>query len=100
LRHRIWAVLKGISKSQHTLELLGCDLEQLKQHLQETAIKNNYQGFNINTYSGKDYHIDHIKPCASFDLSKEEEQKKCFHWSNLQILAAQENLIKGDKEIL
>ena len=40
------------------------------------------------------WHIDHIKPCISFDLTKEEEQKKCFHWSNLQPLWAKENIAK------
>jgi hypothetical protein len=40
-------------------------------------------------------HLDHIKPIASFDLSKPEEQKKCFHWSNYQCLWAFDNLSKG-----
>lgn len=40
---------------------------------------------------------DHIKPCVSFDLTREEEQKKCFHYLNLQPLWAKENLSKGGK---
>jgi hypothetical protein len=43
------------------------------------------------------WHIDHIKPCCSFNLSKSEEQRKCFHYSNLQPLWAKENLSKGKK---
>jgi len=39
--------------------------------------------------------MDHIKPCASFDLSKPKEQSKCFHYSNLQPLWAEDNLKKG-----
>ncbi len=42
-------------------------------------------------------HIDHIKPCAEFDLNNPEEQKKCFHFSNLQPLWAEENISKGAK---
>jgi hypothetical protein len=46
-----------------------------------------------------DWHIDHIKPCASFNLLDEEEKKKCFHYTNLQLLWASENLSKGYKYI-
>ena len=43
------------------------------------------------------WHIDHIRPCSSFDLSKPEEQSICFHYSNLMPLWAEENLKKGSK---
>ena len=43
------------------------------------------------------WHVDHIKPCCTFDFSKEEEQKKCFHYTNLQPLWAEENLVKAGK---
>ena len=45
----------------------------------------------------KGWHIDHIIPCAAFDLTKEEEQKKCFHYSNLQPLWWIDNLKKSNK---
>jgi hypothetical protein len=45
------------------------------------------------------WHIDHIKPCSSFDLSKEEEQLACFHYTNLQPLWWHENLKKSNKII-
>ena len=38
-----------------------------------------------------------IKPYSAFDLSNSEEQKQCFHYSNLQILTAEENLMKSNK---
>jgi len=91
LRTRIYHVLKGINKSASTEKLVGCSLEFLKQHLE----KQFKLGMSFSNY-GK-WHIDHIKPCASYDLSKPEEQKKCFNYSNLQPLWAEENLSKHDK---
>ena len=95
LRGRIKDFLKSNQRIDHTMNLLGCSLKFLKEYLQQTAIQNGYLDFNINDYSGKEYHIDHIIPCSSFNLSKEEEQRKCFHWSNLQILSSTQNLKKG-----
>ena len=44
------------------------------------------------------WHVDHIKPCFSFDLTDPEQQKICFHYTNLQPLWALENIKKGKKE--
>jgi hypothetical protein len=60
--------------------------EELKNHLNKFC-----------NYNSKEYHIDHIIPCASFDLTKPEDQAKCFHYTNLQPLWASENLAKGSK---
>lgn len=43
------------------------------------------------------WHIDHVRPCASFDLTDPEQQKQCFHWSNMQPLWQTDNLRKGSK---
>jgi len=43
------------------------------------------------------WHVDHIRSCCSFDLTQEEEQKKCFHYTNLQPLWARDNLSKEGK---
>ena len=43
------------------------------------------------------YHIDHIKPLCSFDLTKKEEIKRAFSPKNHQWLLAKENLSKGGK---
>lgn len=48
---------------------------------------------------GKVWHVDHMVPCTSFDLSNPEEQRRCFHFTNLQPLFASENISKGNKNI-
>jgi hypothetical protein len=91
LRSRLNQALKKNSKSKHTMELLGCSVDFLKKHLESKFTKD----MTWNNY-GK-WHIDHIIPCARFDLSKASEQKKCFNWENLQPLWAVDNLRKGRK---
>lgn len=91
LRTRLNKTLKGTIKSAPTLELLGCSIEFLKKHL-ESQFK---EGMNWNNHSKTGWHIDHIKPCSKFDLSKPEEQRACFSYSNLQPLWAEENIRKG-----
>lgn len=92
LRNRIIKVLRDINKSKSTLRLIGCSIEELKKHLKKKFTK----GMTFENY-GK-WHIDHIKPCAKFNLSKVSEQLKCFHYTNLQPLWAKDNLRKGINE--
>lgn len=93
LRGRIYAVLKRNRKSKHTLELLGCSIKQLKQHLEKQFVR----GMSWSNYGYRGWHIDHIKPCCKFNLRKKSEQLKCFNYTNLQPLWAKENLKKHNK---
>ena len=97
LRSRINSAITGNIKSKPTMCLLGCTLAEFKTHLQQTAVLNRYLYFDVNNYSGLQYHIDHIIPCSLFDLSDETEQKKCFNFTNMQILLAEDNIKKGSK---
>ena len=93
LRRSLTRAIKDNLKTNNTKNLIGCSIEQLKQHL-----KSKFQvGMNWNNYNYYGWHIDHIRPCASFDLSKESEQRKCFHYTNLQPLWANDNFSKGSK---
>jgi hypothetical protein len=90
LRRRLHnAITKGF-KSAKTLELLGCSIEYLKRYLE----KQFKRGMNWDNYKMDGWHIDHIIPCNSFDLTNPEEQIRCFNYSNLQPLWAKENRIK------
>ena len=93
LRTRVHLALKGTCKSARTLELLGCTVEELRAHL-EAQFK---PGMTWENQGYRGWHIDHIRPCASFDLTDLEQQKLCFHYTNLQPLWAEENIRKGAK---
>jgi len=88
LRHRVNQAIKGNNKSTKSLKLIGCSIQNLKNHLELKFTK----GMSWSNY-GK-WHIDHIRPCVSFNLSKSKEQRKCFHYTNLQPLWARDNLVK------
>lgn len=92
-RNRLYCVLKGYLKSDKTFNLIGCSKEELKLHL-ESQFK---EGMTWENYGVYGWHVDHITPCASFDLTDPEQQKQCFHYTNLQPLWAKENLSKGSK---
>lgn len=85
--------IKGGKKNKKTMELLGCTIEHMMEHLESLF----QPGMTWETYGFRGWHIDHIKPCASFDLTDPEQQKLCFHWTNLQPLWAIDNLKKSDK---
>jgi len=88
---RMRKALKGTKtkKASKTTDLLGCSIQQLKIYLSKQFL----HGMTWENY-GK-WHIDHKRPCASFELSNPSEQKICFHFSNLQPLWAKDNLKKG-----
>lgn len=91
LSGRLHAALKGVCASAKTMTLLGCSIESLKTYLESKF----ETGMNWENY-GNGWHIDHIMPCAIFDLTNEEHRKHCFHFSNLQPLWAIDNIKKSD----
>jgi len=91
LRARFEKALKSqnIKKNSHVLELTSCSMDFLRKYLEKKFEKGM-------TWENKgQWHIDHRKPCASFNLAKKEEQHKCFHYTNLQPLWGTENLEKN-----
>lgn len=93
VRRRTAGALKGSTKSAGTMILLGIpDVEFLWKHLEATF----KHGMTRENY-GSVWQVDHIIPCSSFDMSDPEQQRKCFHYTNLQALFVHENLSKGAK---
>lgn len=96
LRRRVNLALKGLNKSKSTMELLGCTIEEFKIY-----ISNKFDSqMSWDNYGIYGWHIDHIIPCSSFDLTDPKQQKICFHYTNLQPLWAIENLQKSNKIII
>jgi hypothetical protein len=95
LRGRLNSALRkrNVVKLETTMKLVGCSMPELIKHL-EKQFK-----LGMSWENREKWHIDHIIPCISFDLSKLEEQRKCFHYTNLQPLWAHENYSKGKKII-
>ena len=98
LRTRVKCALKQqktglIKKHGTTYELLGCTIEEFREYFKSLFTR----GMSWKKLLAAEIHIDHIRPCVSFDLTKESEQRKCFHYTNLQPLWAKDNLSKGAK---
>ncbi len=92
-RTRVLAVLKGGRKSAGTEELLGASHETVVAHLASKF----QPGMTWENQGKHGWHIDHIRPCSSFDLTDPAQQRACFHYTNLQPMWAKDNLRKGAK---
>jgi AraC-like DNA-binding protein len=81
------------------IRFLGCSVDELKQRF-ETMFYTNPETGETMTWENRGFygwHIDHIKPLASFNLADPEQIALACHYTNLQPLWAEDNLKKGDK---
>jgi hypothetical protein len=90
LYKRIYDALlrNSIKKNTKTEILTGCNSNELSEYLSSKFSS----GMSFNNYG--EWHVDHIMPCSSFDLAKEDEQRKCFHYTNLQPIWATSKIAK------
>ena len=72
---------------------LGCTVSELKAYLESKF----QAGMTWNNYGPKGWHLDHIKPLASFDLTDRKQFLEANHYTNLQPLWAVDNLKKNGK---
>lgn len=87
LRSRLAAVI-GRKKSKSALELVGCTVEELRKHIESQWLP----GMSWSNHTKKGWHIDHIRPVTTFDLTKPDQLLECFHYSNLRPLWYLDNL--------
>ena len=89
LRNRLLQSLRRVKlkKQNKTFEYISCTptilFERLERQRHERGLT--------------EYHVDHMKPLHSFDLSDPEQMRRAWHWSNLQALSPKDNLQKGGK---
>ena len=93
MRKRVWDAVstQGSSKSDRTISLVGCSIGFLKKYIESKFLS----GMTWRNYGLRGWHIDHVVPCATFDLKNTEDQKKCFHYTNLQPMWWLDNLKKS-----
>lgn len=89
LRNRVNTALKCGSSPQSAIKALGCSVEELRLHLESKFT----DGMSWDNRGG--WHIDHIVPLSSFDLTDPEQHAKACHFTNLQPLWTADNLSKG-----
>ena len=85
---RITIALKGIKMVAPAKELVG-GWNEMVAHLESQF----QPGMTWENHGA--WHIDHIRPCASFDFNDPKQQHECFHYTNTQPLWAADNLAKG-----
>lgn len=68
-------------------------IAELRSHLQRQFLP------GMSWDNSSEWHIDHITPKIMFDLTKEEEIKKCWSLSNLRPLWAKDNAIKNKRRV-
>ena len=89
-RNRLWCTLN--KKSNSSLNILGCQWDELLVHLLLSLSKNERIKY---LRDNKDYHIDHIIPLASAEC--DEDFLILNHYTNLQLLKAEDNIRKGSR---
>jgi hypothetical protein len=99
LRSRLNTALraKNASKSTSTIDLIGCTVAFLMLHIEKQWLPG--MTWANRGHRGAVWHIDHIVPCDAYDLTDPEQQRRCFHYSNLRPLWAVENVRKSAKRV-
>lgn len=82
--------LSGKRKDYSARKLIGCTLDEFRLHIEKQFTpKMSWKNY------GKYWHLDHIVPCAKFDLTRHEQKKICFHYTNYRPLCARKNMSDG-----
>lgn len=93
LRSRFRIAIHHGLKTGSSVKNLECSINDFRLY-----IESKWQpGMSWENWSLRGWHIDHIRPLASFNLSDPEQVKLAVHFSNLQPLWARDNIKKSAK---
>jgi len=95
LRNRLRSAIKGGYKTGSAVGDLGCSVEDFKQYIERQFA----DGMSWDNWGVFGWHLDHIRPLDSFDLSIREEFLQACNYTNLRPIWSKENLTKGNKDI-
>lgn len=93
LRSRFRQAVKEGYRSGKIIDMLGCSIQEFRAHIESKF----QEGMTWSNWTQYGWHIDHIMPLSSFDLTDPNEVAKSMHYSNMQPLWWHENLSKGSK---
>jgi hypothetical protein len=97
LRARVRGAFKAINwtKKGSSVELLGTSVENARKYIESLWLPG--MSWENHGFGDDKWHIDHVVPVTAHDLTKEDEQLRCFHYTNLQPLWQKDNLQKSNK---
>lgn len=94
-RTRLALQAQSAEKATRSCELLGCTFAFFREWIEKQFTAGmTWENWGRGTDK---WHLDHIRPVSSFDLTDPEQQKQCFHYTNVRPLWAVDNLSKGPK---
>lgn len=82
----------GARKAARTMELIGCTIAEVRAHLESKFLP----GMTWENCGRNGWHIDHDRPCKSFDFTDPAQQRLCFRFTNLKPLWEADNISKSD----
>ncbi len=95
LRMRMAIQAARAGKTSSSQDMLGAPMGVVLTHIE----KQFQRGMNWGNWGKTGWHVDHIIPCAAFDLTDPQQQRRCFHYTNLRPVWASENLSKNARII-
>ena len=76
-----------VFRDASAIDFLGCTIDEARKHIEAQW----QSGMSWANHTRNGWHIDHIRPINTFDLTDPDQRKQCFHYTNLRPLWASQN---------